>query len=91
MLVELVNTPDFRQHPAALKLLNKMIQEQNPQVGALHSFVHNSYSAPSGDQLISFWEIFEPIFVIVLNEPTTVATPAAGSQEKTARSKEQGE
>jgi len=32
MLNDLVTTPNFKQHPAALKLLNKMIREQHPQL-----------------------------------------------------------
>lgn len=80
MLNDLVNSPTFRSHPGALKLLNKMVSEKHPQVGDLHSFVHNSYSAPSPSQLISFWEIFEPLFEVVLNEP--VAPPSTGGTAK---------
>jgi hypothetical protein len=76
MLNELVMAPSFRSHPAALKLLNKMISDKHPQVADLHAFVHNSYSAPNGKQLISYWEIFEPIFNVVLAEPAP-APPAA--------------
>jgi uncharacterized protein len=65
-------------NPLARKQLNRLVSASSSplSVDGLDSYVHNKFSPPSPKDLRAYWETFEGIFEVVLEEP---APPPKGA------------
>lgn len=79
MLDAVLKDPTFVIVPLARKKLNKLISDQTSplSVDGLDSYVHSRFSSATPRDLRHYWDTFEAIFEIVLNEPAKgPASPA---------------
>lgn len=76
MLDALLKDPDFDIPTLARKKINHFVSSSTSplSVDGLDSYVHNKYSPPTARELRHYWETFEGIFDVVLDEPTRSAT-----------------
>lgn len=82
MLAELLKDPTFVPATLARRKLNMLLSVQTSPLSldGLDSYVHNRFSPPTERELRSYWDTFEDLLAITLDEPpppTKGASPAS--------------
>jgi hypothetical protein len=81
MLDAMLKDPDLEIPTLARKKLNQLVSAANSSLtlDGLDSYVHNRFSPPNARDLRHFWEIFEAIFEVVLDQPPRPSSPPASA------------
>jgi hypothetical protein len=63
--------------PLALKRVNKLLSDKNStfSLETLDSWVHNRFSVPTARELRGYWDTFEGVLQVTLEEPQAAAKP----------------
>ena len=71
MLDPVLQDPDFSIPTLARKKVNKLMSDRTSSlsVDSLDSYVHNRFSPPTERELRHYWDTFEAMFEIILQEP----------------------
>jgi hypothetical protein len=79
MLDAILKDASFTLPTMARKRLNKIVSDATSplSVDGLDSYVHNRFSPPTPRELRHYWDTFEELFAVVLDEPTAAAKGSA--------------
>lgn len=71
MLDVVLKDPDFKPDAQARKKIQKLVSDQTSSlsVDGLDHYVHNRFALPSERELRSYWDTFESLFELTLEEP----------------------
>jgi hypothetical protein len=84
MLDAMLKDTDFQIPTLARKKLNKLVSDATSplSVDGLDAYVHNRFSPPTATDLRSYWEVFEGILLVALDEsqwPSPTPPPSGKS------------
>lgn len=71
LLDAIIKDPTIEIQPLARKRLNKFLSDPKSSLSldGLDGYVHNKFAFPSSKDLRGYWEVFENLFLVILNEP----------------------
>jgi hypothetical protein len=71
LLDAILKDTSIQLNPLARKRLNKFVSDATSplSVDGLDSYVHNNFSFPTAKDLRSYWEAFDGLFSVILDEP----------------------
>jgi len=81
LLAEVLKDSSIVVPTLARKKLNRLVSDKNSSlsVDGLDSYVHNRFSPPTSRELRSYWDTFEALFAVVLEEPQIPTRRPAGA------------